>query len=153
MTKLRPPVSFEQAITRIAGALGWPEVARIVNRGERAVRDWSDPDSQAAPTIDQAFALDLAFVAAGGGETPFHAVYALRLDLEASASNGIDRLRADVAAAAKEVGEAISALVLACDSNATPADRARAMQEGQEGLEALTRAMADLNVPPGTLTR
>ena len=153
MTKLRAPASFEQAITRIAALLGWGEAARIVDRGERTVRDWSDPDSQAAPTIDQAFALDLAYRAAGGAELPFHQVYGLRLELEAAAIVDQERLCSDVAIAAREVGEAISALVTASARNANPADRARAMQEGQEALEALTRAMADLAVPPGTLAR
>lgn len=83
MTKLRPPASFELALTRIAGYLGWEECARIVDRSERCVRNWSDPDIAEFPTIAQAFALDAAYCAAGGGPASFHRTYALRLDIEA----------------------------------------------------------------------
>lgn len=153
MTKLRAPASFELALDRIASVIGWDGAARAVSRSKRTVRAWSDPDGDSSPTIEQAFALDAAYRRAGGGDCPFHQVYALRLDLEEPHCLDSARLIADTASAAKEAGEAISALVIASGPDASAAHRARALLEAQEACDALTRAMASLAVPPGTLVR
>lgn len=153
VTKLRPPSSFELAITRIAGLIGFEEVARIAGRSDRAVRDWSDPDVDTLPSIAQALALDAAYRAAGGADHPIHQVYALRLDAEAMALPDAEAIRASAALAAREGGEAISALIAASDPNASPAVRARALLETQEAMTAFTAATASLAVPPGTLAR
>lgn len=151
MTKPRPPASFEQAITRIAGLIGWEEVARLTGRSDRAVRDWSDPDIESLPTIAQAFALDAAYRAAGGGEAPMHSTYALRLDIATTDTHCADAIRHATAAAAKESGEAITALIVASGPNASAAERARALLEGQEAVIAINTAMTKLAVPAGTL--
>lgn len=44
MTKAREPNTFEDAILRIADRIGWDGAADIVGKGERVVRNWSDPD-------------------------------------------------------------------------------------------------------------
>jgi hypothetical protein len=150
VTKLRPPASFEQAITRIAGLIGWDEVSRLTGRSDRTVRDWSDPDNATLPTIAQAFALDAAYRAAGGCDTPIHSVYQLRLDTEAHTTPDSDAIRTATANAARESGEAITALILASDPGASPAHRARALLETQEATAALTRAAVALAVPEGT---
>jgi hypothetical protein len=151
VTKLRPPSSFEQAITRIAGLIGWDEVARITGRSDRTVRDWSDPDNATLPTIAQAFALDAAYRTAGGGEAPIHSVYQLRLDTEACAAPCPAAIRHAAASAALESGQAVTALIIASDPAATQAQRARALVETQEALAALTNAAVALAVPDGAL--
>ena len=45
MTKERAPLTFAQAVTRVAGLLGWEEAARVVERSERTLRLWSEPGS------------------------------------------------------------------------------------------------------------
>ncbi|MEI6419543.1 MAG: hypothetical protein WCO82_10770, partial [Sphingomonadales bacterium] len=87
MTKLRPPLSFDQAVTRVAGLIGWDECAALVGRSARAVRAWSDPDAEASPSIEQALVLDLAYRAMGGEGAPIFEVYAARLDSEAQAAS------------------------------------------------------------------
>ena len=39
MTKLRCPSSFADAVTRVAGRLGWDGAAQAVGKAERTVRD------------------------------------------------------------------------------------------------------------------
>jgi hypothetical protein len=44
MTKIRKPLTFENALTTVASHIGWKETARIVGRSENTVRNWSDND-------------------------------------------------------------------------------------------------------------
>jgi hypothetical protein len=145
MTKLRPPVSFCQAITTIAGRIGYPECARIVARAERSVRAWGDPDTGTCPTIEQALNLDLAFVAAGGGSSPFLETFATLQDVQmnrALASGAA--LSVDLANAAEEFGDALSAGIMAAQPGATPIAIAHAVAETEQGQRALTRVMRRL---------
>ena len=149
MTKPRNPVSFERALAKIAGLLGWPECANIVSQSERTVRNWSDPDTSSAIRLDAALALDIAYRAAGGDGAPMFQCYALRLEMEsaARAADG-ERLAALTALAMKEGGEAFSALALALRPGATAIDRAVARRETEEAIEALTHTLHDLGNDP-----
>jgi len=64
MTKAREPSTFEDAILRIVDRIGWDGAADIVGKGERVIRNWSDPDMDRQPTIDEALALDEAYLKA-----------------------------------------------------------------------------------------
>jgi hypothetical protein len=147
MTKLRPPLSFDQAVTRIAGLLGWEACGALVGRSARAVRAWSDPDADAAPSIEQALILDVAYRAAGGEGAPIFEVYAAKLDLDAQAATASRALPDLAATAAKENGEALAALTLASQPGAPLAVRAVAKREVEEGIKALGQALLALNVP------
>jgi hypothetical protein len=151
MTKLRAPASFEQAITRIAGLIGFEEIARITQRSDRAVRNWAEPGVNSLPTIAQALALDAAYRARGGADHPILECYAFRLDIDVKALPDPQAIRLAAATAAKEGGEAISALIAASDPGASAAERARALLETQEAFTALNAAAARLAVPSGTL--
>ena len=144
MTKLRPPVSFYDAVTRIAGRIGWDGCASVTGKAERTVRNWSDPDTGAVPSIEDAFRLDAAYRAAGGGEAPIMSVYALKLDREAAQAADAEELAAATAVFAKEGGEAMAAMVLASRPGASERDRQIALKEGEEAIGALTNAMHKL---------
>ena len=60
MTKVRDPLSFEKALTTVAGVLGWPRCAQITGTPESTLRNWSDPDVSGGVTFDKGEALDLA---------------------------------------------------------------------------------------------
>lgn len=75
MTKIREPRSFEAAITRVIGQIGDEAAAAAVKRSAAHVRRWSDPDDANLPNIDQALALDSAFVEAGAGDPPLLSAY------------------------------------------------------------------------------
>lgn len=140
MTKARDPSTFEDAIVRIADRIGWGAAADAVGKGERVVRNWSDPDMDRQPTIDEAMALDAAYLAAGGGEPPLMAVYGRRLDrmVTAPAANA-DRIAASQRAAI-EGGQAIAALMAAGLPNACARTLAVADKETEEAIEAFTTA-------------
>jgi hypothetical protein len=84
--KMRPARSFERAITQIISALGEETAANTVGRSASLVRKWSDPDNSAMPSIEQALALDRAFVKMKLEPAPIHAVYLHRLE---NAYNGM----------------------------------------------------------------
>lgn len=151
MTKVRPPLTFELALAKVAGLLGWSRVAEIAGRTERQVRNWSDPDATGALTLDHALALDVAFRQAGGEGAPLFQCYATRLEVETNAACADAHAQAArVATAAKEAGEAISAQILACRPGASPASRELARRETEEAIGALTNTLPDLGAGPGS---
>lgn len=148
MTKRRTALSFDDAATRIAAQIGWEEMAGIVGRSERAVRNWSDPECATYPSIDQALALDVAYRARGGEGAPYAEAYADRLEMAAQAAQSASALPRLAGIAAKETGEALAALIAAAQPGATLAERAIARREGREAIAALTKAEAALGLPP-----
>jgi hypothetical protein len=122
MTKLRTPCTFADAMTRVAGVIGWPECERIAGRrSNRLVRAWSEEDSGKLPRIDIVRDLDVAYRAAGGEGSPFLEALAHQEDVTLSAEIA-DRLAitADCATAAIESGEALAATLKAAHPTAGP---------------------------------
>lgn len=145
MTKLRAPLTFENALTKVAGHIGWPRVALICGQAERTVRNWSEPDTTAAITLEAALQLDKSFHIAGGDGTPFLYCYATRLEAEKmAASPELAALIASAAQSARETGEAVEAMLGAASPTATRADFAIARREIEESLVALNNALAVL---------
>lgn len=142
MTKLRPPLSFEQALTVVAGHLGWSEAAELIGKKERTVRDYGDPDVATSITIDDAYTLDRAYQAAGGEGAPFHQCYTFRLGAEAAVP-GLDpaALSRLAASAAIEGGQAIAALIAASRPDASPADIVIAKREVEQAMGVLSNTL------------
>lgn len=144
MTKVRAPLSIDAALARIAGQLvgGFEEMARVSGRCTRTVRNWGDPDTPEQVPVDCAIALDLAFIAAGGTGAPIFETYALKLEL-AEAAKFADRfeLLRHAQRVARETGEANAAIIGAAQPSATDADRARALGEALEAIDALKHAV------------
>ena len=152
MTKERPPLSAELALTTIADHIGWPAAAAIVGKKEITLRKWSDPDLPCGISYGAAWRLDAAYMAAGGGWAPFRDTYHLLLEGAAAvALADAQRLAQCTADAAKEAGEATASLVLAAHPQATPATRCFARRQTQEAIAAFTVALPHLcgpEVPP-----
>jgi hypothetical protein len=153
MTKVRAPLTFAQAITRIAGVLGWPAMARLTGRTERTVRYWSEDDQDGCPTLNHAFKLDLAYRAAGGEGAPILESYAAQLDVAAA---DLPACRTDltttVGLVAREVGEAVYHALAVAAPGASPAMVHRAIIESEEAqghLSALVRRLASFLNPAG----
>lgn len=142
MTKRRDPLTFHRALTVVAARIGWDRCAMITGRSERQVRNWSDPDADSEISILDANRLDKAFIAAGGDHAPFQLVYAALLDI--AAADHDTNLAMAAARAAKESGEAVSAMIEAASSSC-PATRRRARQEGEEAHAAIASALAALD--------
>ena len=146
MTKVRPPSTFPDSVTRIAGRVGWQAMADAVGKSERAVRNWSDPDMDRLPSIAEALALDALYLSAGGGEPPILSLYQLLLDRASQAPADTISLARATAAAARETGEAIAAAVQAVPASDTSA-RLVADREIGEAIEALSDLRTKLGVP------
>ncbi len=141
MTKIREPMSFHDAVTKVAGLLGWARTAEAVGKAERTVRNWSDPDTGALPTIEDALRMDAAYLARGGAEPPMLTAYAMHLDMENARPSDPREIAASMKTAAREAAEAMGALgeVLAAP-NGDPTILAAAQRECMEAGEAFVAA-------------
>lgn len=144
MTKRREPLTFHSALTKVAALIGWDRCGAICGVTERAVRNWSDPDTESEIRMLDAERLDRAYLSAGGDHAPFHRVYSLRLEIAQREAAAADLIRT-AAAAAKESGEAVSALIQAAARRGDAAAIRAARKEGEEAIAALQQSMAALD--------
>ncbi|MDR7101444.1 hypothetical protein [Croceicoccus sp. BE223] len=150
MTKRREPITFHRALTIVAAHIGWDRCAAICGVTERAVRNWSDPDTDAEIRLIDARRLDQAYLEHGGAEPPFMQVYKLQLELAAlSATERSKCLGLAASNAAKEGGEAFAALMRAALPGAGAADRRRAEREAEEAIAALHEGLSILRNETG----
>jgi hypothetical protein len=150
MTKLTAPASFEQAIARIAGELGWDEAAAVIGKKGRTLRDYGDSDVQYGISLEDAYKLDCAYRAAGGDGLPILQTYQMRLKVEAATPGDDPEVLAHLASiAAKETGEALGHLIAATRPGATPADLALAKRETVQAVTALSNTLPMLDTPGG----
>jgi hypothetical protein len=137
MTKLREPVTPHKTLHTVIGALGMDTVCAIVRRKPRSVGNWSDPDTLASVTLEAAFALDEAFMRAGGDHAPFATLYRARLEMIEAEIDATAHDRSLAAATlAKEAGDATAAQIIACRPGASRAEIAIAQRETRELIEA-----------------
>lgn len=144
MTKVRAPASFEDAVTRVAGRLSWDGASQAVGKAERTVRNWSDPDTGAQPTIQDALRLDAAYLTAGGEEAPMMAVYRFMLERMAEPAISPEELAQSAADAAREAGEFTAAMMMASQPGACRSARDIALREGLEAAAAITATVKKL---------
>ncbi|MCC2976226.1 hypothetical protein LK533_06005 [Sphingomonas sp. PL-96] len=150
MTKQRPPLSFEQAIARIAGLLGWEEAAGLIGKKGKTLRDYGDPDVATGICLADAFTLDCAYRAAGGEGLPILQTYMFRSEVEAATPGHDPEALARLASiAAKEAGDAIAHLIAATRPGASPADLALAKRETEQAMTALSHTLPMLDAPGG----
>ncbi len=140
MAKVRPPLSFERGLVRIADVLGWELMGELIGKAPRTVMDYSDPDVATGITLKDAFTLEVAYRDAGGDGAPIGDCWSLLLNLAAATADR-DELHRRVAKASKEGGEAQAALIAALAPGADAVDRRTARREVQEHIEALTQTL------------
>lgn len=146
MTKFRAPLSFEQALDRIAGLLGWAEAAALIGKKERTLRDYGDPDIATGITLQDAYTLDRAYRAAGGDGLPILQCYLFRLETEAAVpGHDPEALTRLTQHAAIETGEALAALIATTRPGASPADIALARRETEQAMSALSHTLPMLD--------
>lgn len=151
MTKVRAPLSIEQALQRIAGQLprGIDQMAEVAQRQPGTIRNWMDPERPEQISIEAGIALDLEYQAEGGSGAPLFEAYAAKLDLAVS-SRFADRHRLlDYAhGVVKEGGEAHAALIAFARPGATEHDRRHALKEAAEAYEKLRDILPLLSGDP-----
>lgn len=145
MTKTRAPVTFENALARIAGQIGWEKVGDALGIKERMARYYGEPDSPFAPErllMVHVMDLDIAFQLGGGEGAPMYETYGLmlkaRMAEQFSDQAALGMLTIDVI---REGSEAHAALVRAQLPGATDKDRADAAREVEESIAAATRTL------------
>lgn len=145
MTKVRAPLTFSLAITTAVGLIGWEQAAKITRRSKRAVRYWSESDKASMPTLDQAIALDRAFMEAGGNHAPILESYARQLDVALSNTLACRAALADdIAQASLESAGAISSSIHAMQHGASPTEIHHAIKETEEASGAYSRLLTRL---------
>ncbi|HEX8583033.1 MAG TPA: hypothetical protein VF680_01320 [Allosphingosinicella sp.] len=158
MTKLRPPLTYENALARIADRIGWARVAKLAGLGERAVRNWGDPDigpsAGAAISLDLAERLDTEFRAAGGEDSPLLQCFAIRIDEAAIAAvTDMTDIIISVGIGAQEHGEAAAATLAAAVPGADPRLKVIAERELEQCIIANTNTLAKLRAGRGELVQ
>ena len=78
--KPRNVTSYDGALTRIMGVLTDEACGNVVGKSASLIRKWADPDNDTLPNLEQAEALDVAYVAHTGQEAPIASVYVERVD-------------------------------------------------------------------------
>lgn len=145
MTKPRDPVSFSMAVTTVAGLIGWEEAARVTGRKVRTVRHWSESDNGGTPTLQQATALDRAYIAAGGGYAPISESFARQMEVVMADQDACRiALANDVALFSRETGDALSHCIEAMQPGASPAVIYRAIAETEEADAVVPRLLGRL---------
>lgn len=147
MTKLRPPLTAEDALARIAGQIpgGYEAMGAICGRGGRQVRKWGDPDQADDIPFGCAVKLDTAYQEHGGNGAPLHDTYALQLELAVAERFGEQHeLARHSVHVAREAGEAVTAVIEASLPGADPSTWRAALKEGEEAVTALKSGMATI---------
>jgi len=145
MTKLRAPLSLSLAFMTVVDRIGWAAAASITGRAVRTVRHWSESDKKGTPTLDQAIALDRAFILAGGGYAPILESYARQIDVAMGEVEACrEALAEDIALASRESGDAFSHCIKALQPGASPAQIQRAILETEEADAVFPRLIGRL---------
>jgi len=146
MTQLRAPRTYDEAITRIAGVIGWDRICQLTGRAVRSARYWSQPNCRTVPSIAQAQDLDAAYIAAGGPGSPFLDAFEFQLGQQLQRQDACTReLLSEIAIASKEFGEAMAAAIRVTQSNASPQDVYIAFAEVEQSARAIDALMRRLS--------
>jgi len=143
MTKRREPLTYQHTLTVVAALIGWDRCGAICGVSERSVRNWSDHDCEIEIRMIDAERLDRAYVEHGGNHAPFHRLMGLRQDI-ASREAAARELTNVAKLAAKETGEALSAMIDAGLNADCPATQRAARKEIEEAIDVLTDGLATL---------
>jgi hypothetical protein len=140
MTKLRAPLTFSTAFKIVADLIGMEEVARITGVKARQAGYYTESDKSPHPSINKCFALDMAFMDAGGGYAPIAESYQRQVEVArcepVACRNELTQL---LATASRECGDAWAHVLQALQPGASPAQIYRAIVEIEE---------ADVLFPP-----
>ncbi len=146
MTKTRAPLSFALAIHEITTVIGTTTARRVTGRAKRTLQLGREGGYDATPTLAQAYALDRAYIEAGGdGLPPIVASYLRQIeahmaDTEACLLALID----DIADLARESADAVAASMALTQPGASPTAIHHAIAEAEQSDAAIGRLIARL---------
>ncbi|MEZ5688715.1 MAG: hypothetical protein R3E21_08050 [Caenibius sp.] len=144
MTKRREPLTYQHTLTVVAALIGWDRCGAICGVSERSVRNWSDHDCEIEIRMIDAERLDRAFIQHGGTYAPFLRLMGLRLEMVAKEANARE-LTSVAKTAARETGEALSAMIEAGLNADCASARRTARKEIEEAIGSLTDGLATID--------
>ena len=143
MTKVRPPVSIENALYRVLGDVTIERAAEVTGRAEHYLRALSDPDKREQLTVRDLELLDLEHNARRAEGFPLFEALGRRLQTARAerfadaAANGRNAI-----ALARESGEATAALMEAAIDGGDPKLLERALRELEDAHVVSSSAIA-----------
>lgn len=139
MTKVRDPLSIEQALRDVIDAITMPRAAEVTGRTPGYLRELSDPDKRGDLTCRDAVLLDAEHELLLGNR-PITDTLKLKLDARrADLEIGQMMLFEATLDVVREDGDAHVALIAATAPGATPAMRSTALREVLQSLNAKRR--------------
>lgn len=143
MTKLRNALTHANAVTTIADFIGYGAAAEAVGfKSDRQIYYWADPDSPRCPNVDQAVALDAAYIAAGGIAAPMRDAHEAMLSAASGEDIACQRALAEaLAEASSEMGDAIAAAMPLIQPGASAHQKSRALREAEQAHGAVGRVL------------
>lgn len=132
MTKLRPPISIDTALARIAGQVdgGWDAMAVHVGYQARTVRAWGDIDRPEQISLPVAITLDILFQQHGGVGAPLFEAHGDMVRIAAGDAFGDKQeLRRETIDFMRETNEANLALLEAAEADAGDAEQVIATKQ------------------------
>jgi hypothetical protein len=145
MTKLRDPMSIEQAIQTVVDCIGWSQASSVCGVVERTARYWADADHPTSISMANAEKLDRAFIDAGGDHAPILRAMACRLSAaKRAALENLPPAAVTASRMALSSGRAVAAL-LEIGANPDARQRRYARKELHEAIDSLTNGLAELD--------
>jgi len=120
-------------------------MAKAVDRAERTVRKWGDPDADEKINAEAMVILDTLFEQSGGQGFPLYEAYGQLLNVAVAECfvSQFDLLRS-AADLVKETGEAEAAVMRVVLPGSSEADRKEAVRELLEAIETANRVLPQL---------
>lgn len=153
MTKQRQPLSTEEALHEIYGALGMETARAVTGKSDSLLRAWADPDREHRLPFPEALALDRACIAGGHGRAPLLTVYQAAIAQQRAHSH-VPQSPADHMCELTQrlgdvAGELRAAVSVTGDGGAEVTDRERGaiLAEVEEMEAALAALKHDLSPP------
>ncbi len=151
MTKLRPPISIDTALARIAGQVdgGWDAMAVHVGYQARTVRAWGDVDRAEQISLPTAIALDILFQSHGGVGAPLFEAHGDMVRIAAGDAFGDKQeLRRETIDFMRETNEANLALLEAAEPDAGDAEQVIATKQVLDVRQWADRILTRLGRKP-----
>lgn len=148
MTKLRPPLTVEDALVRIANQVptGFDAMGTVCGVTGGLVRAWGDPDRRERMPVDAIIPLDILYAEHGGVGSPLFELLEYQRD-EARAGRFAEERELAVATVeiVREASDAVAALIEASQPGAGPEAKRKARKEVAELDAAIGRVAPQLS--------
>ncbi|MBM7407085.1 MULTISPECIES: hypothetical protein [Sphingomonas] len=140
MTKVRPPLSIEDALRGLIKTIGVDRARKATGRSKSYLEQLTNPDLRYRLTVDDAIKLDLEHASVSNGVMPILESYGVLVEAKrAERCEDAAELMRRIVDSVKEGGEAHAALIAASMPGASKTEKDKAIREWAEACTALDR--------------